>query len=102
LLIVAIFAVDAALGLVFDSRYRDFPFAALACAVIPMFIAVQFRSANMRSGPAEWAMASCLVLSGVYVAFNESFANWQAQVLVAELLLLALTLLRVSPAQRTA
>jgi hypothetical protein len=39
-------------------------------------------------------MAGALALCAVYIAFNESFANWQALWCCGALLALALTLLR--------
>lgn len=103
LLLVAIVAVHAALGLVFDPRYKDFPFAALGCAVPAFFLLPQ----GWPRGPgasrlAERAVAISLLGSAVYVSLNESFANWQAQAVVAEFVLLALTLLRVSAWRRRA
>jgi len=35
LLVAALIGTETALGLVFDPRYRDFPFAALTMAVVP-------------------------------------------------------------------
>ena len=38
LIAIAVLSVQAALGLVFDARYRDFPFAPLAGAVVPFLL----------------------------------------------------------------
>ena len=56
-------AILAALGLVFDPRYRDFPFAPLTAAAVPFFM----RSVTMprpagRRGASEWAAAGMLAL----------------------------------------
>jgi glucan 1,3-beta-glucosidase len=86
-------AVEAALGLVFDPRYRDIPFAPLAAATIP-FLLVTF-STPRPGAPraiAECVAAAVLAASAVYIAFNESFANWQSVLFCAGLIALALTL----------
>ena len=71
--------VEAALGLVFDPRYRDIPFAPLTAAAVP-FLVLLF-STPRPAGPraaAETAAAALLAVSAVYIVFNETFANWQA------------------------
>jgi exo-beta-1,3-glucanase (GH17 family) len=99
LVIAAVVAVQAALGLVFDPRYRDFPFAPLSAATLP-FLLLSLRAPRLagRRGPAEIAVAAVLGLSLVYIAFNESFANWQAIWFCAVLLALGVTLLRLRDA----
>jgi glucan 1,3-beta-glucosidase len=96
LLLLVVLAVQAALGLVFEPRYRDFPFAPLLGASLPLLIAATVgpRSHGPRS-TAHVVAAVTLILSAVYIAFNETFANWQALVLCAGLAALAVTLLRV-------
>jgi len=88
-------AVEAALGLVFDPRYRDIPFAPLTAAAVP-YLALSF--AAPRSGPsravAESVTAALLVLCAVYILFNESFANWQAAWFCAGAVVLAVSLAR--------
>ena len=56
LIATTLLAILAALGLVFDPRYRDFPFAPLSAAAVPFYV----HSATMprplgRHGSAEWA-----------------------------------------------
>ena len=90
---LVLLAVQAALGLDFDPRYRDIPFAPLCSAVVPF--AVLLFSTERQSGPratAELAAASGLAVSAVYIALNEGFANWQALWFCADLLGLALIL----------
>lgn len=72
-------SVEAALGLVFDPRYRDMPFAPLIAGVWPFLVvaALAPRQAGKRA-MAETVAAGVLALSAVYIVFNESFANWQA------------------------
>jgi exo-beta-1,3-glucanase (GH17 family) len=72
-------AFVVALGLVFDPRYRDFPFAPLTAAVVPFLMhkLVVARPKGSRS-VAETAGAAVLALSVCYIVFNEGFANWQS------------------------
>jgi len=99
LIALTLLSVQAALGLVFDPRYRDIPFAPLSSAVVP-FLVLTF-AAPRRSGTraaAETLAAAIVALSAGYIAFNESFANWQAIWLGAGLLGLAVILLRARDA----
>jgi glucan 1,3-beta-glucosidase len=96
---LAVLAVQAALGLVFDPRYRDFPFAALTAAVVPFLIlkvpALRTswpRLRGLRAG-AESVAAAVLLLCALYIVFNETPANWQALWFCAALVALAVTLL---------
>jgi glucan 1,3-beta-glucosidase len=96
LLLLTVLAVQAALGLVFDPRYRDFPFAPLLGATIPLLLVT---IADARTTPdrpiAQYTAAATLIASAAYIAFNETFANWQALWLCAGLIALAVTLFRV-------
>jgi glucan 1,3-beta-glucosidase len=95
LILTVVVAVEAALGLVFDPRYRDIPFAPLTAAALP-YLALSFaapRSGALRS-VAESVAAALLVVCGVYILFNETFANWQAAWFCAAALVLAVSLLR--------
>jgi exo-beta-1,3-glucanase (GH17 family) len=92
---ITLIAVETALGLIFDGRWRDFPFAALTMAVVPY--ATLARLSSPRSGPrpiAEAVFAGLLMMSAVYIVFNEGFANWQSLWTCAVYLLLGVTLLR--------
>ena len=92
-LLLFFLAVQAALGLVFDPRYRDIPFAAVGGAALPYL--VLWASAERRPGApafAERVAASVLAAAAVYIAFNETFANWQAVSFCAALLGLAFIL----------
>jgi exo-beta-1,3-glucanase (GH17 family) len=86
-------SVQAALGLVFDPRYRDIPFAPEGAAVIP-FLVLYFAGPRPpgRRAPAETVAAGVLAASACYIAVNESFANWQAVEFCAGLLGLAFIL----------
>jgi exo-beta-1,3-glucanase (GH17 family) len=97
MLAVAVLSVQAALGLVFDGRYRDFPFAPLTCAAVPLLLIAGWN--RPRKVPAaETAMAATLACSAVYIACNEGFANWQALWFSAALLALVFTLLQAQDA----
>ena len=99
LIAATVLAVQAALGLDFDPRYRDFPFAPLTGAVFPLLVSSLL--APPAKGPrpvAEMVAAAALVLSAIYIALDETFANWQALWLCAGLVALAVTLGRVRDA----
>ncbi|NVO13779.1 MAG: beta-(1-6) glucans synthase [Rhodoplanes sp.] len=96
LVLVAVLAVQTALGLVFDPRYRDFPFAALTAGTVPFLLLAVLQPAGPGlRGPAETAIAVVLGLSAVFIVFNETPANWQAVWLTVCLVALAVTLRRV-------
>jgi glucan 1,3-beta-glucosidase len=96
LIAILILAIQVALGLVFDPRYKDFPFAPFTAAIVPLLthsLAVKrFRGAR---GAAEIAGAVLLALCVGYILPNETFANWQSLWLCAAFAGLALTMLRV-------
>jgi exo-beta-1,3-glucanase (GH17 family) len=93
-------SLSAALALVFDPRYRNFPFAPLAAAAVPFFLhSVLIARPQGRRGAAEFTGAGMLALSVPYIVLNESFANWQSLWLCAALLLFAVSLARVRDAQ---
>jgi exo-beta-1,3-glucanase (GH17 family) len=102
LVAVTVLALQTALGLVFDPRYRDFTFAPLTAAVVPFAVAsvvgVRGRSPL---GRAERLGAVTLLGSAVYIVLNESVANWQAVWFGAMLAVLAVTLFRLRDVQST-
>ncbi len=88
-------AIHVALGLVFDPRYKDFPFAALLGPVMALaIVAFADNRAPARPGSAERMAAAVLTGSAVFITLNEGIANWQALVFATLLLLLALTAMR--------
>jgi glucan 1,3-beta-glucosidase len=108
LMLLCVVAAQVALGLVFDPRYKDFPFAPLTAAVIPYLAVVligpfahspQDRKKIGPRGIAETAFAALLGGCAVYIVLNESFANWQAVWLATVLISLAAVLLRLRDAQ---
>jgi len=79
LIALMLVSVEAALGLVFDPRYRDIALAPLTAAALPFLVVLV--STPRQAGPraaAETVAAVVLALSGGYILFNEGFANWQS------------------------
>ena len=102
LVAVTALALQTALGLVFDPRYRDLTFAPMTAAVIPFAVAsVVGAKAGSRLGRAELLSAATLAASAVYIVLNEGFENWQALWFAAMLAVLAVTLFRLRDGQST-
>jgi hypothetical protein len=100
LIAVMMLAFVIAFGLVFDPRYRDFPFAPLTAAVLP-FVVHGFLVGRAKGprGVAEMSATGVLAFSVVYIVFNETFANWQSLWVCAVLAALAFTLAQARAAQ---
>jgi glucan 1,3-beta-glucosidase len=97
---IAAVALEIALGLSFDPRYRDFPFAPLTGAAVPFVVlALAVKPGKGVRGVAETVAAVVLATATIYIAFNESYANWQAMWLCADLAAIAVTLTRSRDAQ---
>jgi exo-beta-1,3-glucanase (GH17 family) len=95
LIAVCVFAVQTALGLVFDPRYRDFPYAPLTAAALPfLMLSVYAPRGPGTPALAEMFAAAVLVLSAIFIAINETLANWQSLWLCLALLVLAVSLAR--------
>lgn len=94
LVVLTVLTLQVALGLVFDPRYKDFPYAPLSAAIVPFLLLSLIRGGKGKRGAAETVAAATLVLSAVYVVFNESFANWQSLWFCALIVALALILFR--------
>jgi len=102
LVATAVLAIQTALGLVFDPRYRDFTDPELSAAVVPFAIATALGAG--RAGPrrrAETIAAVTLAGSGLYIVLNEGFANWQALWFGAVLMVLAVTIDRLRDGRST-
>ena len=105
LIVLAVLALQAALGLVFDPRYRDFPFAPLTGGAFP-FLLLMCGVTAASAEPDARAVGRqprlprrrCSVFPPLYIVFNESLANWQALWFCAGLVALAVTLLRARDA----
>jgi exo-beta-1,3-glucanase (GH17 family) len=92
-------AIHVALGLVFDPRYKDFPFAALLGPVTALaIVAFADNRAPSPPGNAERMAAAVLTGSALFITLNEGIANWQALLFAMLLLLLALTAMRAKAA----
>jgi exo-beta-1,3-glucanase (GH17 family) len=102
LVAATVLALQTALGLVFDPRYRDLTFAPLTAAVLPFAIdsAIGVRGRS-GLGRAELVAAVTLAGSAIYIVLNESFANWQALWFAGMLAVLAVTLIRLRDVQST-
>jgi exo-beta-1,3-glucanase (GH17 family) len=100
LIAFTLLAIMAALELVFDPRYRDFPFAPFTAAVVPYLLhsVLDARRTGARAA-AELSAAILLAASAVYIAINETFTNWQSLWLCAVLAALAAILARARAAQ---
>ena len=88
-----------ALVLVFDPRYRDLPFAPQSSSVIAFLALVLMtpRPAGKRAS-AETLAGAVLAVAAVYIAINETLANWQALWLCAGFVGLAFILSRARDA----
>jgi glucan 1,3-beta-glucosidase len=93
LIAVTVLSLMTALGLAFDPRYRDFPFAPLSCAVVPLFIVALLNPKRPVRGVAETIAAAVLVLCSAFMIWNETLENWQSLWLAGLFVLLALTLM---------
>ena len=100
LAITAVIGADTALGLAFDPRYKDFPFAALTMAVVPLSLLSLLNRPTEGVRPvAEMSFAGLLVLTAIYVGFNEGRENWQSLWTCAVYVLFAVTLWRARAVQ---
>jgi glucan 1,3-beta-glucosidase len=100
LIAALLLAILSALGLVFDPRYKDFPFAPLTAAAVPFLThSLTMPRPGGRYGATEVAGAAMLALSVPYIVFNEGLANWQSLWLCAAFAALAFSLARVRDAQ---
>ena len=96
---LTVLALQVALVLVFDPRYVDFPFAPLLAASVPFGLSALLVTPVKGVRPAAETLASAtLAGAAIYIAVNETFANWQALALCAGLAILAFTLARLRAA----
>jgi hypothetical protein len=92
---LVLLSLQTTLGLVFDPRYRDIPFAPQCAALVPFLVlhVTTPRPAGTRA-MAETLAAALLAAAACYIVCNEGFANWQAMCLCAGLFGLAVILAR--------
>jgi hypothetical protein len=96
LMSITLIATEIALGHVFDSRWRDFPFAGLTMSVAPFLIMTLVTGQRPGSPPlAESVFAGLLTLAAFYGAVHEGAHNWQSLWTAAVLLLLGATLYEI-------
>ena len=99
LIATAILAVQTALGLTFNPRYLDFPFAALTAALVPLLLVSVLVPAPGGARPrAETALVAVIVPCAAFIVWNETPANWQALWFVGALLVLVAILARARAA----
>jgi hypothetical protein len=100
LAIAAVIGADTAVGLAFDPRYKDFPFAALTMAVVPFAMLSLLNRPKEGVRPiAEATFAGLFVMTAVYTGFNEGADNWQSLWTCAIYVLFAATLWRARAVQ---
>jgi glucan 1,3-beta-glucosidase len=100
LAIATVIGADTAIGLAFDPRYKDFPFAALTMAVVPFAALSLINRPKAGFRPiAEAVFAGLLVMAAVYIGCNEGSDNWQSMWTCGIYVLLAATLWRARAAQ---
>ena len=100
LMVTAVIGAATAVGFAFDPRYKDFPFAALTMAVVPFSMLSLLNRPNEGARPiAEATFAGLLVVTAIYVGFNEGPDNWQSLWSCAIYVLFAATLWRARAAQ---
>jgi hypothetical protein len=79
LIVTTLIAAKTALGLVFDPRWRDFPFASLTMATVPFWTLTLLNRPKSGTRPiAESVFAGLFVVIALYAIFNEGTYNWQA------------------------
>ena len=100
LIALTLLSIETALVLVFDPRYRDLPFAPQSAGVIAFLALALFtpRPTGKRAA-AETLAAAIIAVCAVYVAINETVANWQALWLCAGFIGLAFILSRARDAR---
>jgi exo-beta-1,3-glucanase (GH17 family) len=95
LMALTVLAVQCALVLSFDPRYRNFPFAPLTAAALPFLLSSLLTPPLAGARAFAEAVAGAVVaLCAVFIVWNETIANWQALWFAAALALIALSLLR--------
>jgi len=93
LIVTTLIAAETALGFVFDPRYRDFPYAALTMAVVPLWALMFLNRPQSGTRPVAEAVFSALFAgAALYTAFNEGPENWQSLWTCALYFLLGVTL----------
>jgi exo-beta-1,3-glucanase (GH17 family) len=93
LMVTIVIGTETALGLLFDPRDKDFPYAALTMAAVPFAALTLLNRPKKGIRPmAESLFAGVLLVAAIYTGFNEGPANWQSLWTCAAYTLLAVTL----------
>jgi len=93
LIVIIVIGTETALGLVFDPRNMDFPFASLTMAAVPFAaMALLNRPKNGIRPLAESIFAGLFLTAAIYTGLNEGRDNWQSLWTCAAYGLLAVTL----------
>jgi exo-beta-1,3-glucanase (GH17 family) len=78
-IVVTLIAAGTALSLMFDARWRDFPFASLTMAVVPFCTVALLNPPKSGARPlAEAVFAGLFAVAALYIIFNEGLQNWQS------------------------
>ncbi|WP_245475007.1 beta-(1-6) glucans synthase [Bradyrhizobium sp. Leo121] len=93
LLLTAMVAAESALGFMFDPRSRDFPFASLTMAAVPILVvALLNRRKPEVSARSESVFAGLFAAAAVFILLNEGIQNWQSLWTAAAFVLLGAAL----------
>jgi hypothetical protein len=93
LTVAILVASETALGLVFDARSRDFPFASLTMFAVPLWTVTLLNPRNTATcRVAEAVFAGLLLSSALFIVINEGIRNWQSLWTSAAFLLLGISL----------
>jgi exo-beta-1,3-glucanase (GH17 family) len=94
-IVTIVIGTETAIGLVFDPRNKDFPFAALTMAAVPFAAMMLLDRPRKGIRPmAESIFAGMFLVAAIYTGLNEGPDNWQSLWTCAAYLLLAVTLWR--------
>jgi len=78
-IVTILFGTETALGFVFDSRNKDFPFAALTMAAVPFAAMTLLNRPKKEIRP--WRnryLPPCFLVAAIYTGLNEGPDNWQS------------------------
>jgi exo-beta-1,3-glucanase (GH17 family) len=95
LIVTIVIGTETVLGLVFDPRDKDFPFAAITMAAVPFAAMTLLDRPEKGLRPmAETIFAGVFLAAAIYTGLNEGPDNWQSLWTSTAYILLAVTLWR--------